>query len=94
MVNHKLSLVWGFPIFIVFDCVAHGRSQILAGVGSSVFIIFVRVASHGQSQILISVELTQARPNNDYSLVTLLHHTAYGYTSLIKSGVVKTRAER
>ena len=32
MVDHKLSLVWGFP-FLSFSFASHGRSQALARVG-------------------------------------------------------------
>ena len=44
MVHYKLSLVWGFPFFIVFVCIAYGLLQTVASVGLSVFIVFVRVA--------------------------------------------------
>ena len=37
MVDYRLSLVWGFPLFIAFDCVADGRLQTLASVGTRAF---------------------------------------------------------
>ena len=40
MVDYRLSLVWGFPFFIVFDRAAYGRLQTLASVGLSVFLLF------------------------------------------------------
>ena len=62
MVDYRLSLVWGFLFFIVFDCVAYGRLQTLASVGLSVFNRFCsrRMVDH---RFLASVGLAQARPN-------------------------------
>ena len=59
MVDHKLSLVWGFPFFIVFDRVAYGRSQALASVGLSVFYRFCsrRMVDHRFSLVWGSLRL-------------------------------------
>ena len=54
MVYYKLSLVWGFPLFIVFVRIAYGPLQTLASVGLS---IFVHVA-YGPLQTLASVGLS------------------------------------
>ena len=61
MVNYKLLLMWGFPLFIVFDCVAYGQLQTLASVGLSVFYRFYsRHMIH--YRLLTSVGLVQAHP--------------------------------
>ena len=63
MVDYKLSLMWGFPFFIVFDLVAYGQLQTLASVGLSIFYRFYsRRMIH--YRLLASVGLAQACPNN------------------------------
>ena len=62
MVDYRFSLVWGFPFFIAFVRIAHGRLQILTSVGLSVFNRFCsrRMVDY---RFLASVGLAQARPN-------------------------------
>ena len=62
MVNNRLSLVLGFPFFIVFDHAAYDRLQTLTSVGLSVFYRFYscRMIHY---RLLASVGLAQAHPN-------------------------------
>ena len=58
MVHYKLSLVWGFPVFIVYVRVTYGPLQTLIIVwGFPFFTVFVRVA-YGPLQALASVGLS------------------------------------
>ena len=44
MVDYRLSLVWDFPFFIVFDHATYGRLQTLTSVGAFHFLSFLFVS--------------------------------------------------